>query len=102
MPEAPAQAEPTFEPSKLRLSLQDLIDLVKEKNERIMMQQLEWAISREAVNSERAIFEPEFTGSYQHEKNRQRNTVEEAFSRGFSREFNERNNDYDAALDLID
>ena len=90
----------------LPLSLDALIRLVKEKNERIIFQELEWGVSREAVNSEKAIFEPDFVASLQHEKNAKRNTAEEFIARsstlfqgGDPSVFNERNNDYSAAVE---
>ena len=92
----------------LSLSLREFIELVRVKNERIRSQHLEWAISRQAVKKEQSIFEPEFVGSYQHEDNRLRNTVEEASSRSswltmFQPEvqevYEERNNDYSAAIE---
>jgi outer membrane protein TolC len=106
--EQPAQAVPTPKPSTsseqpLSLSVQEFIKLVKEKNERITFKRLEWDVSKDAIKGERAIFEPFFVGSAAHENNRQRNTVEELIARssiiGASRIFQERNNDYNAAIE---
>jgi outer membrane protein TolC len=79
---------------------------VKEKNERITLQRLEWDVSKDAIKGERAIFEPSFVGSAAHEQNRQRNTVEELIARsstvlGPSEIFQERNNDYNAAIESM-
>ena len=86
-------------PKHLKLGIMDLFELVREKNERIKSQQLEWKISGEAVKNARSIFEPELTSSYQHEKNRQRNTVEESLTRGYTASYDQRNNNYNAAIE---
>jgi outer membrane protein TolC len=107
----PAKAAPIPGPSAssgqpLLLGVQEFIKLVKEKNERITLQRLEWDVSKDAIKGERAIFEPSFVGSAAHEQNRQRNTVEELIARsstvlGPSEIFQERNNDYNAAIESM-
>lgn len=106
--EQPTQSAPTPQPSTLSeqplsLGVQEFIKLVKEKNERITLQRLEWDVSKDAIKGERSIFEPFFVGSAGHEQNRQRNTVEELIARssllGPSEIFQERNNDYNAAIE---
>ncbi|MBW1765762.1 MAG: TolC family protein [Deltaproteobacteria bacterium] len=92
-----------LESQSLSLSLRDFINLVREKNERIIYQQLESEISSEVVKNARSIFEPEFVSSFQHEKNRTKNTRKEALSQfafsGSAAEYDERNNDYSAAIE---
>ena len=93
-------------PQPLRLGIKEFIALVREKNERIGFQKLEWEIKHEGVKSERSIFEPELVSTYQHEKNRVRNTVEETIARssivtGQADIYDERNNDYDIALEEL-
>ncbi len=83
----------------LRLSLRDLIQLVREKNEQIRFQDLEWAISREAVKGAKAIFEPAFVGSYQKEDSRQRTTVRERVELDYLPEFAEISRNYEAAIE---
>ncbi len=83
----------------LSLSLRDFIKRVREKNERIGYQEAEWMISQEAVKSAWSIFEPELVSSATHEKNRRRNTVEEALSQQLLGVFEERNNTYEAAVE---
>lgn len=83
----------------LTISLRDLFELVQEKNAEIRSQHLEWKNSSEAVNRERSIFEPEFIGSYQHEENRYRTTTKESVSLGFVDVFDERNDDFNLAIE---
>ena len=89
----------------LKLSISDLIKLVRERNERIGYQQLQWDISREGVKNAKSIFEPEFVATYQHEKNFSENTIEEALARTGgalnlpTAEYDERNNDYQVAFE---
>jgi outer membrane protein len=85
----------------LKISLKDLFEMVKEKNEEIGSQHLEWKISKESVDRERSIFEPEFVGSYQHEENRYQTTTKESTSLGFLDVFDERNNDFDLAIERL-
>ncbi len=49
----------------LTLNLYSLAQLVKEKNGRLLIQELEWEIRKEGINNARSIFEPEITISYQ-------------------------------------
>jgi len=86
-------------PELVKLSLQDLLHLVRERNERIMFQDEEWGISRDNVQGARAIFEPAFVSSFLHEDKGRRNTVREAVSLGFLPVFEEKSNAYDAALE---
>ena len=90
--------QPPGLPEVLSLSIQDLIQLVRDKNERIRYKQLEWEISSEGIKNARSIFEPEFVSSYQHEKSRRQNTAEEERSQ-FQSLFDERNNNYNAAIE---
>jgi outer membrane protein TolC len=68
----------------LALSLRDLIKLVQKKNERIMFQDLEWAISRQAVEGAKGTFEPALVANYQHLDTRFRQTVRELVETGFT------------------
>ena len=85
-----------------RLGIRDFIVLVREKNERIKSYELEWEISKEAINRELSVFEPEFLGSYRHESSLTRNTLEEALSRQYLPEYRMRNNNYEAAIEGLD
>lgn len=87
----------TFEPFKL--GMKKYIKLVREKNQRILVEELGWKISREEIQNAKSIFEPNFLGSYQYELNHKKNTAEEIFSRGYRVEFEERNIYYNAALE---
>ena len=81
------------------MSLNDFVRLVKEKNERIIFRQLDLEISSEMIKNARSIFEPEFVGTYKYEKNRTKNTIQEALSRSALAEFEEHNNNYSAAVE---
>lgn len=92
----------------LRLGIKDFIALVKEKNERIISQQLEWSIREDAVTGERSIFEPDLVSSYVHQKSLTRSTAEEFISRsstlskgGDPSLYNARNNYYKAAVEKL-
>ena len=78
----------------LALSLEDFINLVAGKNEKISYQHLEWKIASEAQRGEEALYEPTLKASYQHTVSNTPNTTEEEYRRTFSPEFDERNNDY--------
>jgi hypothetical protein len=81
----------------MALSVRELVRLVRQKNEQILIQDEEWGIAREAVEGAKAIFEPAFVGSYQHEDLSQRNTVRELVSLGFIPVFAEKSNRYEGA-----
>lgn len=87
-----------------KLGLEDFIKLVKEKNERIIVQQLEWEISGEAIKNAESIFEPELVGSYEHKKSTDEYTKMEKFeyfdiSFPVSGDRNKRNNNYNATIE---
>jgi outer membrane protein TolC len=89
--------------SPLKLTLSQLVELVRERNEQILSQEAEWLINKETVKRARSIFEPELVGTFQREHNRQRNTTEEKSSRQFFNDpiiiYEERNTDYSAAIE---
>jgi outer membrane protein TolC len=85
----------------LILSLKDFVELVREKNEQIQVQDAEWTISKEAVTGARAIFEPAFVGNYEHMDLNRRNTVVEQASLVGLPEFHEQSNDYEAAVEAV-
>ncbi len=95
----------------LRLSLNELISMVNERNERIHYQKLDWDISLDAVKNAEAVFEPEMVTSYTHSKNHMQNTSTERASQspldflfgspGEISEFSERNNDYSVAVEAL-
>ncbi|MBN2061242.1 MAG: TolC family protein [Deltaproteobacteria bacterium] len=92
----------------LELTLGEFIRLVKEKNEKILYQELEWAIRKDAVAGEWAIFEPGLITSYEHQKTRNRSTAEEFVSRsstllqgGNPQIYDARNNTYKTAIETL-
>lgn len=93
LPEETAVQQP------MALSLQEFIQLVREKNEQITFQAAQWAISREAVSSAKAIFEPALVGSYTKTETNRMNTVQEMVSQGFTPEFEEKSDEYQGAIE---
>ncbi|MHC4844191.1 MAG: TolC family protein [Planctomycetota bacterium] len=85
------------EPLKLKLS--DYVQLVTKRNEQILVQMAEWGIKQEEIKSAQAIFEPEYVSTYQHDDNRQRNSVEELISRKLESIHEERNNNYSLGVE---
>lgn len=85
----------------LTLSLPQFVELVVKRNENIMVQEAEWAISKAKVKSARSIFEPELVGSYLHEDSSQRNSIEEIVSRQYKSEYETRNNNYNVAVEEV-
>ena len=86
----------------LKLGLREFIRLVREKNEQILFQDSEWAISREAIQSAKAIFEPELVSSYQHDDSSKKNTVRDIVSLNFSSAvFDEKSDDYQTAVEIL-
>ena len=77
------------EAPSITLSIEDFVQRVKEKNEYIKSQNLEWAISQEAVKNSKSIFEPEFFASYNY--NDETEFQRTAFSSGTVQE---RTNEY--------
>ncbi len=87
---------------KLRLGLKDFLTLVKAKNERIEVQQLEWQVSNEAVKNAESIFETELVGSAQHESIREDYTIQELnkyFFQTGQTYIREENEAYNAAIE---
>ncbi|MEA3416874.1 MAG: TolC family protein [Thermodesulfobacteriota bacterium] len=84
----------------IKIGLEDFIKLVKEKNERIIVQQLEWEITGDAIKNAKSIFEPEVVGSYEHERSKAKYSKEEAVSFfGSASDRDEQNNNYNAAIE---
>ena len=96
-----------FNNSKIiKLGLEDFIKLVKEKNAGIIVQELEWEISGDEIKNARSIFEPEFVGSYEHERSKGKYTRKESVEL-FGTQYNynviddsgEQNNNYNTAIE---
>ncbi len=92
----------------MQLSLGEFLRLVKKKNERILYQELEWAIRKDGVIGERAIFEPGLITSYEHLKTANRSTAEEFVNRsstilegGNPQFYDARNNTYRTAIETL-
>ena len=71
-----------------------------EYNENVQIKELEWRISQQKVKAEGGIFEPEFVGSYQHQRNYTQTTAEQEVSLQTSI-LDERNNLYNAGIDYL-
>ena len=61
----------------LKLGVADYVQMVLRQNESLQAAELEWQISRESIRNARAIFEPDFVGSYQHQKTKKAYTKED-------------------------
>jgi len=112
MPEthAPVSSEehrtlPAAEPGSseaLSLGIRDVILLVNEKNEKIMAQRLEVAISREAIKGAWSIFEPEMVGSYRRDDAREKYTEEDKAKLLYAfDELKEANHSYNLAVEEL-
>ena len=80
------------------IGINEFIALVYEHNQKIIVEELEWRISKEMINRAYSIFEPELTNSYQHIYNHKPNTAEEILRRGFKEDFEEENHLTHAAI----
>lgn len=85
--------------TNLPLTLTDFVGMVRERNNKILAERLEWQVAEEGVTNARSQFELEFVGSALHEENKQRNTVQEALQRSSFADFREFNERYDGALE---
>lgn len=63
--------------SVLTLDLDSLAQLVKERNDRLLIQELEWQVRKEGISNARSIFEPEVTVSYQRAGNQEQKLAED-------------------------
>lgn len=95
---ASALAEPE-RLTNLPLTLTDFVAMVRERNNKILAERLEWQVAEEGVANARSQFELEFVGSALHEENKQRNTVQEALQRSSFSDFREFNERYDGAVE---
>lgn len=83
----------------VKLDLVRYVNLVRQRNARILGQQLDWLIAEESINNARSYFEAEAFGSAQHEENQTKNTVQEALQRSSLGQFNEYNEHYNAGIE---
>ena len=81
------------------LSLQDFVALIQARNQKVIFRKLDLQISDEMVTHALSIFDPEFVGSYRHERNKTKNTTEEALARSSLSVFAEHNNNYSASVE---
>lgn len=86
-------------PSRLPLNLVDYVSMVRERNNKLLAERLEWQVAEEGVTDARSNFEMEFVTSATHEENTQKNTVQEALQRSSFATFREFNERYDGALE---
>ena len=96
-PRAPAVEAQSGIPLKLTLS--QLVELVRERNEQILSQEAEWLIKKETVKAERSIFEPKLKGIFQHEDIHQQNTAEETRQWYLSEPYEAQNNYYQPSIE---
>ncbi len=99
-PENPTQELVSL--NELSLSMDEFIRLVREKNEKIIAQNLEFKISREAIKSAWAKFEPEAIASYEHQVSEQNYTKEDQRRLLTTKDSrNDRSNNYNAAIQAM-
>lgn len=84
--------------TNLPLTLTEFVSMVRERNNKILAERLEWQVAEEGVTNARSQFELEFVGSALHEENKQKNTVQEALQRSSFADFREFNERYDGAI----
>lgn len=95
----PLKSPQSIETILANLSLQDFVALIQARNQKIIFSKLDLQISEEMVRHAVAIFDPEFVGSYSHERNKTKNTTEEALARSALADFSEYNNNYSASVE---
>jgi outer membrane protein TolC len=84
-----------------QLKLQDFLELVHQRNERILIQDAERVIKEQGILSAEAAFEPALVADYQYDDVRQQNTVRELVSLGFEPLFYEQSNTYDVGVESL-
>ncbi len=72
----PCRAE-TVDDVQMRLDAESFASRVLDVNDKIIVQYLEWQVSREAINVSESIFEPEFSAGFQHLTNRKEYNIED-------------------------
>jgi len=81
------------------LYLDDLLQAVMRRNQKLSSQHRNVTISRQQLNAERSIFEPDFVVSANRESNEVQNTIEEKYTRQAETLFEETNNHYEAGVE---
>ena len=80
----------------VRMSLEDFIKKVVERNENILIQELDFRITKESVKGERSVFEPEFSTGYQRGREKVKYSQNEQTSLLFSSEMDQLTENYNA------
>ena len=83
------------------LTREECLLRVMEYNESVQIKEMEWRISQFKTKAEGAIFEPEFVGSYQHQKNFVLTTAQQRTSLGGSTNLDEINDLYSSGVDYL-
>lgn len=83
----------------LTLSLPEFLRMMKDRNEELFADRLEWTVKKERVNAAEAIYEPTLTASVEREKNHVQNSTEERINRNNEAEFREYNNLWSAGVE---
>jgi outer membrane protein TolC len=102
---APVEVKkPSADPVKSSLTpfhvtLDGFIRLVMERNEAVLSQNLDFQISREKINNERAVYEPEFVNSWQRSDDHAKYSNEDKTSILFASEKDERTADVSAMIE---
>lgn len=99
---APARAaQPPSLPAADAMTLRQVVQRVLDYNETIQIRALEWLSSQKRAKAARGIFEPEFVGSAEMQRNERRNSVQQQLGLFGSEAFSERNNIYSGAIETL-
>lgn len=81
------------------LTLEDYLQLVAAKDDKIAYQRLEYRIAKSDSSGARSLFEPALTASYKYTDSDTPNTTEEQFRLSFAPEFIEKNHDWELGVE---
>lgn len=88
----------------LKLGVAEFIQRVKEQNQKVTIQRLEWLISKEAVKNAESIFEPLVVSSMNAQRNNEKRSIEDRTSNFANVQETNRKEDkkhFDAALESL-
>lgn len=84
----------------LRLTLPECVQQVVNYNQKLQIQALEYLVAHKKYNASKGIFEPSLVVSAEHVKNFRKTVAQQRISLGVA-QFDERNNLYDAGVEVL-
>jgi outer membrane protein TolC len=107
IPKAPAPAEMKKEPAEpakkgpepVNVTLEGFVRLVMQRNEAVLSQGLDYRISKEKVDNERSVYEPEFVNTWQRTNDHAKYSNEDKTAILFASEKDERIADVSATVE---